>query len=119
MDSESLAGRRILIVEDEYLLADSLARALRKVGAIVVGPVPSVRVAFKVLSNEAELYGAVLDVNLGNEKVYPIADALAQRGIKYVFATGYNGSDLDPAYKTITRLEKPVNMKMLVQVLTS
>lgn len=81
MVEATLAGRSVLVVEDDYYLADEHARALETAGAIVLGPAPSVAAALDLLGREAALEAAVLDVNLGGEMVYAVADTLAVRGI--------------------------------------
>jgi CheY-like chemotaxis protein len=63
-----LAGRRILVVEDEYFLADDIHHALAQLGAEVVGPVPTLRGALEVLADESRIDAAVLDINLRNER---------------------------------------------------
>ena len=117
MSAATLPDFRVLIVEDEYLLADDLARGLRKVGAVVIGPVASVEAALALIASEAGLNGAILDVNLGGETVYPVADALSAHGVPYIFATGYDVADLLPDYQNVPRCTKPVNMTALIPFL--
>ena len=81
-----LAGRKVLIVEDDYYLATDMVRTLGQAGAEIIGPVPSVRDALRLLAAQPE--AAVLDVELQDGKSFPIADALTQRDIPFVFATG-------------------------------
>ena len=118
MSAATLPGFRILIVEDEYLLADDLARAFCKVGAVVVGPVASVRAALALIASGPGLHGAILDVNLGGETVYPVADALSAEGVPYIFATGYDVADLLPNYQNVPRCAKPVNITALIPILS-
>jgi len=89
LSASALRGRRILVIEDESMAAEDLRRDLEQVGAVVVGPVPSVTDALTVLTQEEAIDGAVLDVNLRGEKAYPVADALRERGIPFVLSTGY------------------------------
>ena len=98
--------RRVLVVEDEYYLAQDLARALQKLGAQVVGPVPTLEAALALIGAEP-VDAAVLDINLRGEEVYPVADALAERGIPFVFATGYDRSSIPATYQDVPRWEKP------------
>jgi CheY-like chemotaxis protein len=87
--SDGLHGRRLLVVEDEYLVAADLTESLEEMGAQVVGPVGSVEAALeKVRTDGHRLDGAVLDVNLRGERVYPVAEALAAHGVPFVFTTG-------------------------------
>ena len=105
--AQPLEGRRILIVEDEYLIAMQVKRWLLAAGAAVVGPVPSVARALDLIEDEG-IDAAVLDVNLGNgDTVYPVADKLSALGVPYLFATGdvkMSGAD---AHRQQPRLEKP------------
>src|SRR3712207_954447 len=87
---EPLAGRRVLVVEDEYFIADDIARALRKLGAEVVGPLASRDEALDAFSSGQSIDAAVLDINLRGDAVYPVADALRGRKVPFVFATGYD-----------------------------
>lgn len=109
----SLRNRRILVVEDEFMLADELQRELTRAGAVVLGPVPTVEMALGLLAREADLDGAVLDVNLGGELVYPVADALAGRKVPFVFVTGYDAQVLPPCFAHAPRCEKPVKISAL------
>jgi CheY-like chemotaxis protein len=86
----SLRGRTILLVEDEYIIAMDMADHLRNAGATVLGPVASANDAIDLIDDHVQdLDAAVLDVNLGPGKTaYPIADRLAEIGVPYVFATG-------------------------------
>jgi len=108
-----LAGKRILVVEDEYFIASDLARALASEGAIVVGPTGDVRTGLG-LANDEPLDGALLDVNLGGDYIYPIADALVARGVPWMFVTGYDGWSLPEAYRQATVVTKPFSMAIVV-----
>ncbi|MCR0983096.1 response regulator [Roseomonas populi] len=111
-----LAGRRILLVEDEYLIAETMEEWLGRAGADVIGPVPSVEQALALIEMEAgALDGAVLDVNLGRGKTaYPIADRLIELGVPYLFATGDVRIIDDAAHRERPRLEKPISQAQLL-----
>jgi len=113
----ALNARRILVVEDDYMLADDLRRDLERLGACVVGPAARVSDALRLLGSEGALDGAVLDVNLGGEKVFPVADALRARGIRFVFSTGYEEWALPDAYKEVPRCEKPIDVARIAEAL--
>jgi CheY-like chemotaxis protein len=112
-------GSRILVVEDELLLVDEMRDELEGEGAQVVGPANSVREALDLLSPEAAPDAAILDVSLQGEMVYPVADALLARGIPFVFVTGYEARVIPLAYTCIPRIDKPVRMQSLLQVLAT
>ncbi len=105
--TQSLAGHRILVVEDEYLIAMQVQEWLEAAGADVVGPVPSVEQALDLIAQDG-LTAAILDINLGHGRtVYPLADKLAALGVPYLFATGdVKFSDAD-CYRQRPRMEKP------------
>jgi ActR/RegA family two-component response regulator len=116
---EALRGRRLLIVEDEYMIAADLAYTLEDRGVEVVGPVGSVDEALALVEAEGRLDGAVLDLNLGNDRAYPVADALLARGVPFVFATGYGREVIPAAYAEVPRCEKPIEMSALAKLLAS
>lgn len=117
--SDPLSGLRILIVEDEYVIADEMTGWLRRAGAEVVGPVPSVEQALDLIDDaEGALDAAVLDANLGfGETAYPIADRLDELGVPYAFATGDVNLISKPSYQGHPRLEKPISQRSLLAVL--
>jgi two-component system, chemotaxis family, sensor kinase Cph1 len=87
-ESPPLKGWRILVVEDQSLIAMEMQDCLEKNGATVVGPVGRVERALNVAEN-ANLEAALLDVNLHGERCWPVADALIRRAIPFAFATGF------------------------------
>jgi len=110
-------GRCVLVVEDEYFLADCLACDLRETGAVVVGPVGSVEDALALVEAAERLDGAVVDINLHGEMAFPVADALIARGVPLVFATGYDHASLPKAYAAIPGCQKPVDMAWVAGML--
>jgi CheY-like chemotaxis protein len=115
-DPKALVFYRVLVVEDEYFLADDMAKALHKLGADVVGPAPSRDVALALLEAEpVDL--AVLDINLQGETVFPVAEALREQGVPFVFATVYQEASILPEYRDVPRWEKPFRPDDLAQAL--
>jgi DNA-binding response OmpR family regulator len=107
-----LNGARLLIVEDEYLLAREMADYFENLGAEIVGPVGTVAHALGLIAS-SRIQIAVLDVNLRDERVYPVADLLTLKQIPFVFASGY-GSELEPdAYAGAPRCIKPIEFAVL------
>lgn len=120
MVSGSLTDRRILVVEDEYILARQLVRALTQEGAVVLGPVPDVARALAMIGEgQGKIDVAILDVNLVGEKVYPVADALLGQGVPFLFASGYDADEVNPRFAMIGHLVKPLMMKSLVAALVA
>lgn len=115
--SSVLKDRSILVVEDEYMIADDLRQDLESLGARVIGPVARVSDALDLLESEGALDGAILDVSLGSEKVFPVADELRARGVPFVFSTGYDEWALPDAYKDVPRWEKPVDVARIARAL--
>ena len=104
----SLRGRRVLVVEDDYITAQDLLEELLRCGAEVMGPVANVADALILLESGLAPHMAILDIGLGDEKVYPVADALRDRDIPFVFATGYDAWVIPEGYADVPRAEKPV-----------
>jgi DNA-binding response OmpR family regulator len=113
---DELDGRRILLVEDEYFIADDLKRALCGRGVRVVGPVPDLAAGLELARHE-ELDAAILDVNLGGEMSYPIADELGERGVPFLFTSGYDDATLNRAYCRVTLIEKPFDVEAVMAAL--
>jgi CheY-like chemotaxis protein len=106
-----LAGRRILVVEDEPLVADLLEEMLTDLGGVMVGPAYTLS-AGVALAADAVLDGAVLDVNIRGARIDPVADTLRRRGIPLVFATGY-GERAGPSFQAAPLIEKPYTLEAL------
>jgi CheY-like chemotaxis protein len=113
-NATALQGRTILVVEDEYFLATEISRALAKAGAEVVGPFPTVAEAWAAVAREPPVSAGLIDINLRGEMVYPLADLLRQRGIPFVFMTGYDRAALPAAYRDVPICDKPVNIRDFV-----
>ena len=111
-----LRAHRIMVVEDEALIAMVLVDHLQEIGLSAVGPFSRVADALKV---GEELDAAILDVNLGGESVYPVADMLHARGIPFVFMTGYGSASIDPRFAMVPVLQKPIEAKALEDMFVS
>src|SRR3546814_11090178 len=96
---KSLRGLRVFLVEDEALVAMLLEHMLSDMGGVIVGQAHNVVGALAQMEQMAwSADVAILDINLAGEAVYPVADALAERGIPFLFATGYVATALDNSY---------------------
>jgi two-component SAPR family response regulator len=119
MMPKRVAGLRLLVVEDEALVAMLIEDILLDLDCVVIGPVGTVPQALALLHQE-EIDGALLDVNLGGgERSYPIADALAARKVPFVFVTGYGESGVDGRYAPVTVLQKPFDPRRLERVVAN
>ena len=117
MADPSLDRCCILVVEDEYLLADELAMELEDGGAVVLGPASNVAHALALLDRQAVLDGAILDVNLAGELAFPVADALLDRGVPLIFTTGYDPDALPERFAHVPKCGKPINIARLATAL--
>ena len=116
---QPLSGRRILVVEDEFLIAMEVKRWLLAAGANVAGPVSSVNQALDLIEDDG-LDAAVLDVSLARQQqVYPVADKLGALGVPYIFATANVWVSDAPEYRDRPRLPKPFVEAELVRALSS
>jgi CheY-like chemotaxis protein len=108
------AGLRLLVVEDEGLVAMMLEDMLIDLGCEILGLAGSVREAMADVGAKAALAdGAILDVNIGGEMVFPVAEALAERGVPFVFATGYGAGAVCERYPSAVVLAKPYSQSAL------
>ncbi|HYZ41376.1 MAG TPA: response regulator [Stellaceae bacterium] len=114
----ALEGMKILVVEDEFLVAMLLQDMLESAGCTVSGPIAHVAEALDAVDHET-YDAAVLDVNLGGERIDPVAHALSDRNIPFVFVTGYGVAALPEAYAERPRLRKPFRMAELLGTLAS
>jgi CheY-like chemotaxis protein len=106
--TELLSGLRLLVVEDETMIALMLEDMLDAFGCVVVDVAGTLSRGLDLAANESlDLDGAILDVNLGGEKVYPVAERLEARGVPFIFCTGYGKAGLAPGFAHIPTLTKP------------
>lgn len=103
------AGKTILIVEDEYFLADETRQKLELLGGTVVGPAANVEDALQLIFS-SEIDGAILDVHLGDEFVFPVAEELEAADVPFVFATGYDVSIIPAKFSGFALCEKPTEL---------
>jgi CheY-like chemotaxis protein len=105
--TDLLTGRRVLVVEDESLVAMLLEIILHDMGCAVVGPESNVDDGLRAVADEPALDAALLDVNVAGREVFPIAEALQARGIPFVFSTGYGASGLPENWRGHPTVQKP------------
>lgn len=112
-----LTGLHVLLIEDEHIVAMAFARALRQFGATIVGPAATIEQALETIASSVTIDGAMLDVNLRGVRAYAVADALCERGVPFVFATGYSAPIIPERYRTIPVLVKPFEPEALAVAL--
>ena len=117
MTNAILSGKRVLVVEDEMMIAMLLEDMLIDLGCEVVGIASRLDDALLRAQNTA-FDIAILDVNLNGQTSYAVADALVERGLPFVFATGYGSGGLTPRYQHITTLQKPFQISDLIRALS-
>jgi DNA-binding response OmpR family regulator len=105
-EAASLAGLRVLVVEDDMLIAVHIEEMLQDLGCIVVGPVGKLDAAMRVADHEV-LDAAILDVNIRGGNVFPVAERLRARGIPFALASGYGDWALPETFRNQLRLTKP------------
>jgi two-component sensor histidine kinase/DNA-binding response OmpR family regulator len=106
------AGRRVLLVEDEALVAMMIQESLTECGHSVVGPISRASDALQA-AKESDYDAAILDINLGDGMAYPVADIVSARGVPFVFVTGYEADTIDERFSDIPILQKPIERQML------
>lgn len=112
-----LKGKRILVVEDEALIAVMVEDMLAELGGIVIGPAATIEQALALLSRE-QIDAAVLDVNVRGERIDPVAEALAKRDVPMLFATGYGEVRLVSG-DAATVIDKPYTQEKLARGLAT
>ncbi|HYD27158.1 response regulator [Brevundimonas sp.] len=105
--SQAFAGRRVLIVEDESLVAMLLETILEDMGCIPVGPAATVDEGLQMASGGEPVDAALLDVNVAGRQVFPVAQALKDRGVPFIFSTGYGEGGLPDEWRGQPTLQKP------------
>ncbi len=112
-----LTDRRILIVEDEYVIALDLASTFERKGARVIGPAATLAKAFELVADAQRIDAAVLDISLRDELVFPLADVLKTRSVPYVFTTGCDDAIVPWPHRDASRHEKPIDADAVARAL--
>jgi DNA-binding response OmpR family regulator len=115
--SPDKADLKILVVEDNLLIADTIGEVVESCGCAVVGPVGNLESGLALL-DEDRLDGALLDINLAGTLSFPLASALEARGVPFVFMTGYDEGTIFPReFSAVRRLTKPFDHREVAEVL--
>ncbi|NGN45054.1 response regulator [Mesorhizobium sp. CGMCC 1.15528] len=110
-----LSGRQVLVVEDEMLVLIMIEDMLADLGCELVVAAATVKQALAAI--DAQVFDvAMLDMNLNGDNTYSVADALAARGVPFVFSTGYSGHEMRDGYRDRPLLKKPFMEKELAEI---
>ena len=114
IDGSAASAVRVLLAEDETLVALLLEEDLRSAGYTVIGPFMNLTKA--ILASRREQFDlAVLDVNLNGEMIYPLADELQARGVPFALLSGYGPTSLPERFRTLPRISKPYDPEVLLK----
>lgn len=111
-----LNGKRIVVVEDDFILATDISRQLRSLGATVLGPAPTPFYAMQLI-NKNRIDAAVLDVRLHGTMVFEVADRLVAQGVPLLFASAFSQTEMPVRFRNALWLEKPVDTILLAEKL--
>lgn len=114
--SGMLQGLRVLVVEDEHIVALALADDLEDQGAIVIGPASSVEGALGLIG-ENRIEAAVLDIQLQSQMVFPVAEALTGLEVPFMFTSGFDASAVPEEFAHVPQCEKPASSRTVVDML--
>ena len=112
-DPDDLNGVKVFVVEDESLVAMQLEDMLDDLGCLVVGTAMRVSGAHRLIDSGIEIDVAILDVNIGGETVYPVAERMREAGIPIVFATGYGRCGVEERWHDCPILQKPYTIQQI------
>ncbi|MBV9655464.1 MAG: response regulator [Acetobacteraceae bacterium] len=116
----ALPGRHILVIEDDFLVGQVICEMLEEEGATVLGPIGWLEEARAFIEDHVGDFDSVLlDINLHGQKSYALAEVLTERGVGFVFMTGYSGHTLEGPYRSFPRCEKPVRRSTLLAAITA
>ena len=118
MTAAEAGARRVLLVEDEPLIAMTAEDLLGDLGLVVVGPALSVEEALALLQDETRIDIGFLDINLRGQLVFPVADILRARGVPILYASGYGGTRARDADRDCIVLQKPYLAQDLAQAIS-
>jgi CheY-like chemotaxis protein len=117
-ESRGHAGRRVLVVEDEAMIAMLVEDMLADLGCAVVGPAHGISEALELVRGPSPFDAALLDVNLGGAPVFAVADELRAKGVPMIFSTGYGDAGLRDVDRGAPVLQKPFRSQDLDAALT-
>lgn len=110
--ADEISGKCVLVVEDDYVLAREVCNDLKSHGAHVLGPAPTVHYANLIIGRRP-IDGAILDIHLHGQDVYPLVEDLTARGVPIIFATAYQPEQIDARYRGFDVVSKPLDLARL------
>jgi CheY-like chemotaxis protein len=114
VEATSFAGRRVLVVEDEFLVSLATTDLLESLGCVIVGPAPGLSAALQLAQSEA-LDAAILDVDLAGKKVWPVAERLQRRSVPFLFLSAHDRlAGAPPIFAAGPHLQKPLEPNRLI-----
>lgn len=99
----------VLVMEDDYIVALDLCAHVESLGVTVIGPAGKIKDGLELAQTATPMHGALLDVNISGQTVFPVADALIARNIPITFVTAYDTCSLPPEYRHIRQIDKPMD----------
>jgi DNA-binding response OmpR family regulator len=114
MSTTKLHGCRVLVIEDEYFLANDMEQTLKSHGARIIGPYAELDAACR-RAKQDHFDVAVVDVNLHNKKAWPVADELIQQGVPFIFFTGYDAAVIPRRFAGVKLWQKPIDPAKIVE----
>lgn len=114
---DALKGAKVLVLEDETLVSMMVEDMLMDLGCEIVGPFARLDQAVSAVNGGLQIDLALLDVNLGGERSFPVAELLAEKGVPFVFTTGYDESGMPDAWRSRPALRKPFMMHEMANAL--
>lgn len=112
-----VAGKTVLVVEDDFFIAAQMCRWLEDASAMVLGPAGRVEDALALIARSETIDGAVVDLNLHGTMVFPVARMLRERNVPFVFTTGYDDEAVPEAFRDVPRYQKPVEPERAFETL--
>lgn len=109
MPTNGLQDKRVLLVEDDWLVASLVAEAFDSCGVTVIGPATTRDDALQLVREQGGFDLVLLDINLRGELSFPVADELSRRGVPFVFTTGYDADAIPPRHAAVPLYRKPFN----------
>ena len=113
-----LKGRRILVIEDSPVVGPFTAELLADLGCEVVGPAPNMAAARELIENGEEMDGALMDIHIRGERVFPLCDVLAGKGVPFVLTSGYADWQMPDKWQDRPRLNKPYTIEQIEKALS-